>query len=186
MALMRCPECKKKVSESAEYCPNCGFSINKPCIITKEKILLKIGCNMRRLKIDALILIMLWIGVFLFWGIVTSNIYDGKYDRYYILISVLLIFIIIFKLSYQLYSASKKKLILTNKRITGKYNSGIFKLSDFDYPLSTVKNISTSNFFGIETIMIKFYEGFLTTSWIKFTGMENTKEFKDKFFEIGK
>ena len=24
--LHRCPECRKKISERAEYCPNCGFS----------------------------------------------------------------------------------------------------------------------------------------------------------------
>ena len=24
--LHRCPECRKKISESAESCPNCGFS----------------------------------------------------------------------------------------------------------------------------------------------------------------
>lgn len=26
MALHRCPECRKKISESAEICPHCGFS----------------------------------------------------------------------------------------------------------------------------------------------------------------
>ncbi|MDD6910443.1 zinc ribbon domain-containing protein [Actinobacillus minor] len=26
MALHRCPECRKKISESAEVCPHCGFS----------------------------------------------------------------------------------------------------------------------------------------------------------------
>ena len=24
--LQRCPECRKKISESATHCPNCGFS----------------------------------------------------------------------------------------------------------------------------------------------------------------
>lgn len=26
MALQRCPECRKKISESAKFCPHCGFS----------------------------------------------------------------------------------------------------------------------------------------------------------------
>lgn len=26
MALQRCPECRKKISESAKLCPHCGFS----------------------------------------------------------------------------------------------------------------------------------------------------------------
>ncbi|HHF6246612.1 TPA: zinc ribbon domain-containing protein [Haemophilus influenzae] len=25
MSLTRCPECRKKISENAENCPNCGF-----------------------------------------------------------------------------------------------------------------------------------------------------------------
>ena len=26
MALQRCPECRHKISESAQFCPHCGFS----------------------------------------------------------------------------------------------------------------------------------------------------------------
>ncbi|MDG2941859.1 zinc ribbon domain-containing protein [Bisgaard Taxon 10/6] len=26
MALRKCPECRRKISESAEFCPHCGFS----------------------------------------------------------------------------------------------------------------------------------------------------------------
>ena len=29
MALTRCPECRKKISESARFCPNCGFSFKE-------------------------------------------------------------------------------------------------------------------------------------------------------------
>ncbi len=29
MALTRCPECRKKISESAQICPNCGFSFKE-------------------------------------------------------------------------------------------------------------------------------------------------------------
>lgn len=36
MALIICPECGKNVSESAESCPNCGYSIKKH--VLKEKI----------------------------------------------------------------------------------------------------------------------------------------------------
>lgn len=28
MALRKCPECRRKISESAEFCPHCGFSFN--------------------------------------------------------------------------------------------------------------------------------------------------------------
>ena len=29
MALQRCPECRKKISESVQTCPHCGFSFAK-------------------------------------------------------------------------------------------------------------------------------------------------------------
>jgi len=35
MALIACPECKKKVSDTSENCPNCGYKFT---IEEKEKI----------------------------------------------------------------------------------------------------------------------------------------------------
>lgn len=29
MALTRCPECRKKISRQAEFCPHCGFSFKE-------------------------------------------------------------------------------------------------------------------------------------------------------------
>lgn len=29
MSLTRCPECRKKISENTENCPNCGFSFKQ-------------------------------------------------------------------------------------------------------------------------------------------------------------
>lgn len=29
MALTRCPECRKKISNHAEHCPHCGFSFKE-------------------------------------------------------------------------------------------------------------------------------------------------------------
>ena len=38
MALTRCPECRKKISESAQFCPNCGFSFKEEDLeIYKQK-----------------------------------------------------------------------------------------------------------------------------------------------------
>jgi uncharacterized protein HI_1126 len=37
--LHRCPECRKKISESAEFCPNCGFSFKSENLeIYKQKL----------------------------------------------------------------------------------------------------------------------------------------------------
>ncbi|OOF63585.1 membrane protein [Rodentibacter pneumotropicus] len=39
MALTRCPECRKKASEYAETCPNCGFSFKQEDLeIYKQKL----------------------------------------------------------------------------------------------------------------------------------------------------
>jgi len=39
MALIRCLECRKKISEHAENCPNCGFSFKQEDLeIYKQKL----------------------------------------------------------------------------------------------------------------------------------------------------
>ncbi len=48
MALIKCPECKKKISESASSCPNCGFELDKKVvkiIKAKEAKDKKSGCT---------------------------------------------------------------------------------------------------------------------------------------------
>ena len=41
MALVKCPECKKKISNSASTCPNCGFPVGEydfqPALVQMEK-----------------------------------------------------------------------------------------------------------------------------------------------------
>lgn len=39
MALIRCPECRKKISEHATNCPHCGFSFKQEdLVIYKQKL----------------------------------------------------------------------------------------------------------------------------------------------------
>lgn len=66
MALITCPECKKKISENAESCPKCGYRLS-PSEITgikkKDKRLQKggtIGC----LSVLAVFVILYFIGSF--------------------------------------------------------------------------------------------------------------------------
>ncbi len=46
MALIVCPECKKKISDSVENCPNCGYTLTPEKIaeIKKKKQKTKKGC----------------------------------------------------------------------------------------------------------------------------------------------
>ena len=77
MALIKCPECDKKVSDKAESCPHCGYSFKKKIEINDEKLKeLKGKWNNKYLII---ILIVLVIGYFLFFnGSKTNNTNTGN------------------------------------------------------------------------------------------------------------
>lgn len=49
MALHKCPECRHKISESAEICPHCGFSFDEKNLeLYREKL------EQRRLQNEAI------------------------------------------------------------------------------------------------------------------------------------
>lgn len=76
MALIKCPECDKKVSDKAESCPHCGYSFKKKIEINDEKLKeLKGKWNNKYLII---ILIVLVIGYFLFFNNSRGNINEGN------------------------------------------------------------------------------------------------------------
>lgn len=77
MALIKCPECDKKVSDKAESCPHCGYSFKKKIEINDEKLKeLKGKWNNKYLII---ILVVLVIGYFLFFnGSKTNNTNTGN------------------------------------------------------------------------------------------------------------
>lgn len=77
MALIKCPECDKKVSDKAENCPHCGYSFKKKIEINDEKLKeLKGKWNNKYLII---ILVVLVIGYFLFFnGSKTNNTNTGN------------------------------------------------------------------------------------------------------------
>lgn len=46
MALIKCPECNKEVSDRASQCPNCGYPINDQNVVVQDEIILMQGvCN---------------------------------------------------------------------------------------------------------------------------------------------
>ena len=42
MALIKCPECKKKISDTVVSCPNCGYELKEEDKIEKKNIVPKI------------------------------------------------------------------------------------------------------------------------------------------------
>ena len=71
MALIKCPECGKEISDRADKCINCGYPIHKQNELTKDAIKTKYkksinvgtGFNNRILAINNLDRIMLWCAV---------------------------------------------------------------------------------------------------------------------------
>lgn len=76
MALIKCPECDKKVSDKAESCPHCGYSFKKKIEINDEK--LKELNGKWNNKYLIIILIVLVIGYFLFFNNSRGNINEGN------------------------------------------------------------------------------------------------------------
>lgn len=62
MAIITCPECKKKISETADSCPNCGYKLTpeKVTVIKKKEQQVGIGC----LSVIVIFVILYMIGSF--------------------------------------------------------------------------------------------------------------------------
>lgn len=77
MALIKCSECGKEVSDKANACPNCGAPI-KEDEIKKE---IKAGINMtKKLAIVlVIILVIIIISVFIFGYFIPAHTYNGEF-----------------------------------------------------------------------------------------------------------
>ena len=62
--LIECPECQKKISDKANSCPNCGYSLKK---IEKQSP----GCFMQTLNAGCLIFVIILIIIFI------SGVFSG-------------------------------------------------------------------------------------------------------------
>ncbi|MCK3658465.1 hypothetical protein A4G18_07020 [Pasteurellaceae bacterium Pebbles2] len=75
MALQRCPECRRKISENAQLCPHCGFSFNEADLaVYREKLeqrrLYNEQLNRQNIKIQLiwLVIFALVIGGAMWWN----------------------------------------------------------------------------------------------------------------------
>lgn len=79
MALIKCPECNKNISDKAESCPHCGYSLNKKSNINIDKNAFDISSLKNKWDNKYLIIILVVIvgGYFLFFNNSTSGNGNG-------------------------------------------------------------------------------------------------------------
>ncbi len=66
VALITCPECKKKISDTADSCPNCGYKLTpeKVAEIKKKQLQVQKGCGIGCLAVIVIFAILYMIGSF--------------------------------------------------------------------------------------------------------------------------
>jgi hypothetical protein len=74
MALISCPECLKKISDNAEYCPSCGNPINPPKVYKPKGS----GCFMQTLNTGCLIVVIIMIFAIVLAGISAYKFRSSK------------------------------------------------------------------------------------------------------------
>lgn len=132
MALIKCSECGKEISDRASSCMNCGCPIEKekkPKVVeTEEKEILSVVLNIKKMRIVRYVLLLFGI-IFIIFGVVAP------------LYAYLSIFGIVFFLEFILFKKMENnKLILTNKRIKGSLTM-FFTTKSINIPLERVDNI---------------------------------------------
>ncbi|MCF7802494.1 MAG: hypothetical protein K9N34_10825 [Candidatus Marinimicrobia bacterium] len=79
MSLLACPECKKKISDTTDTCPNCGYQLTPEKIseIKEEEKKKKRGCGIGCLSIIVIIIILGIIGSL---NEINCNDFSGTYS----------------------------------------------------------------------------------------------------------
>lgn len=81
MALIKCKECHKEISDTVRFCPHCGYKMSKKSNFSK-KMLTKIKSNKKIIIILALILIVLIGGLIFYLSYTGSKRYAKKMTSY--------------------------------------------------------------------------------------------------------
>lgn len=64
MALHKCPECRRKISESALTCPNCGFSFSEENLEKYKALLEKRHLHNQEINRKSTKIHLFWLAVF--------------------------------------------------------------------------------------------------------------------------
>lgn len=77
MALQRCPECRKKISESAVICPNCGFSFKEEDLAGYKQRLEQRRLHNQEINRKSAKLHLIWLAIFALIIFVASCLQSG-------------------------------------------------------------------------------------------------------------
>ncbi|AHG78404.1 zinc ribbon domain-containing protein [Mannheimia varigena] len=64
MALHRCPECRKRISDSVESCPHCGFSFKEADLEIYRQKLEQRRLHNQEVNRKSIKLQLIWLGIF--------------------------------------------------------------------------------------------------------------------------
>lgn len=64
MALRPCPECRKKISQTATLCPNCGFSFHEADLVRYRQLLEQRRLANQEINRKSVKLHLIWLAVF--------------------------------------------------------------------------------------------------------------------------
>lgn len=64
MALHRCPECRKRISDSVESCPHCGFSFKEADLEIYRQKLEQRRLHNQEVNRKSVKLQLIWLGIF--------------------------------------------------------------------------------------------------------------------------
>ncbi|AWW33531.1 hypothetical protein CT138_01015 [Mannheimia varigena] len=64
MALHRCPECRKRISDNVESCPHCGFSFKEADLEIYRQKLEQRRLHNQEVNRKSIKLQLIWLGIF--------------------------------------------------------------------------------------------------------------------------
>lgn len=161
MALIKCQECGKEISDKAKTCVNCGCPIKDNNIATPKKSTgnKKAIFDENLIKKNSIIKIILIIIIFLIMGIILGNIFSSYTVEYnpragrmmgvesfgaigFITWIVGIVWAILIFIAMNNYL--KQELIVDNEKVYGKIKS-VFHLLEVNIPINQVSSISMVN-----------------------------------------
>lgn len=200
MALIKCAECGKEISDKAKTCVNCGCPINvienketkkvekekNKNTTTNEKIVSEIIIDKERLiKIRNLLnALYVVIGIVIYILMAISDPYAFSRSSNEAFLALCVFYFLPFGIIILLFNIIFKKtlcnsLILTNKRIKGCVNN-LLSVIEIDFPLNKINSILVTHFiFNINGLSIS--SSIDKTKHLRF--IKNANEFREKTIE---